>query len=169
MKKKRSGKNRKNFVAIPFSNALALATLTDETVIKNDIIGTLGEGLYIISVDINVVIRDLTAGETPLFFGVAHNDLTVAEILEAINAEVTDFDDIVARERARRPVRKIGAFAGALADPIFNDGRKYRQTVKFMIGEGNTLAFFLKNQSGATLTTGAIIEYDGTIFGRWQR
>ncbi len=170
MTKKRSkSKNRKNFVAIPFTNALALGTLADETVLSNSISQVFGEDLYVISVDITLGLRGHTASETPIMFGLAHSDLTDAEILEALNAEVTDPDDIIAKERAKRPVRKIGGFYGTIAEPVFNDGKKYRQKMAFTVGDGHDISLWAKNQSGAALTTGTIIEYDGVIYGRWKR
>ncbi len=169
MTKKKSKKNRRNFVAIPFTGALALSTLADETVSKVALTAAFGEDIYIISVDITPSIRGHTAQEVPIFIGLNHGDLSVGEILEAINAELTDPDDIIAKERARRPVRKIGGFSGSLAEPIINDGKKIRQKVGFSVGDGHTLDLWAKNQSGAALTTGGIIEFDGVIYGRWQR
>ncbi len=169
-KRNKSGKNRRHFVAIPFSNAMALGTLADETVQATGLTPVFGEDIYIISVDITAIIRDLTGGEVPLYIGLAHGDLSVGEILEALNAEVINPDDIIARERARRPVRKIGGFADGIGVNLsLNDGRKIRQKVGFSVGEGFSLDVWIKNQSGATLTTGAILEIDGVIYGRWQR
>ncbi len=168
-KKTRTGVNRKNFVAIPFSKSLPLGTLADETVIKTSLLNAFGEDIFIMSIDCTFALREFSVNEAPLFFGYAHGDLTVAEILEAINAEVTDPDDIIANEFARRPVRKVGGFVGDEVEPIYNDGKKVRQRIKFSVGDGHTIDVWVKNQSGAILTTGAILELDGVIFGRWQR
>lgn len=169
-KRKKINRNRQNFVAIPFSNASALGALTDETIIKSSLTPAFGEDIWIISVDINFIIRDGTSGETPLFVGLAHGDYTVAEILEAVNAEVTDPDDKIAQEHAKRKVRKIGAvYSMGTAPQRFNDGKIFRQKVQFSVGDGHTIDFWIKNQSGATLTTGGVLEMDGVIYGRWQR
>ena len=169
MTRKRKGKNRKGFVAIPFTGALALAILADETVIKNSIINAFGEDIYCISLDIALGLRGHTASETPLYFGVCHGDLSNTEVLESIISGLIDPDDIIQKERARRPVRKIGGFQGIGAEPVFNDGKKYRQVMKFSVGDTHTVDFWVKNQSGAALTTGTIVEYDGVLYGRWQR
>ncbi len=169
-KRRRKSKNRRNFVAIPFSQAVALSTLADETVLKTGLAQSMGEDIFVISVDLSIHIKDNTTGEFPLFFGISHGDYTVAEILEAVNAEQTDPDDKIAMEHGRRQVRKIGGIHGTEALGVqFNDGKTIRQKIGFSVGDGHTLDFWVKNQSGGALTTGAVIELDGVIYGRWQR
>ncbi len=169
-KRSKSKKNRKGFIAIPFTAQLALSTLASLTVLDAAVLSaTWGEDIFIISVDSYWSLRDLTPGEGPIIVGFAHGDLSVGEIAENLNAEVTDPDDIIARERARRPVRKAGQFTGLLANEALNDGKKLRTRLKFSVGEGHNLAFWARNDSGATLTTGAILNLSGTLYGRWQR
>ncbi len=159
----------RNFVAIPFQAALTLGTLADDTVISGSPI-TLGEDLFVISVDTLAALRGLTAGDVPITVGYAHGDLTDTEIGEALSANLTDPDDIIARERARRPVRKVGTFAhGADVDQVLNNGVPIRTSAKFSIGDGHTFDLFAINRSGGQLQTGAVIEFEGTVFGRWQR
>ncbi len=162
-------RNSKNFVAIPFSLQLALSTLGNDVVIKGDTV-TFGEDIYIMSVDASWSLTGHTAGELPILVGMAHGDLTVGEIVENLVAEVSDPDDIIAAERARRPVRKAGKFAvGGVTDQQLADGREIRTKVKFTVGNDHALACWAMNLSGATLTTGATVDIDGTIFGRWRR
>ncbi len=168
MTKKRS-KNRRNFVAIPFVADVSLGALANAGVIS---IATLdaqfGEDIFIISVDCLFTIRGLTGTEVPIVVGFAHSDLTVGEIVEALGAELTDPDDIIQKERARRPVRRVGSISNV--DPSnLMDGKLIRQKIKFMVGDGHNLDFFAQNRSGAVLTTGATLTCDGTIYGRWQR
>ncbi len=169
--KKKYPSRRKNFVAIPFFAELLLSTLADDTVIKVSMLSqNFGEDIFCISVDVLASIVDLTAGEVPLIFGVAHNDLTVSEILEFLDSELTDPDDLIQKERSRRPVRRIGVFSkGSVSEIELNDGKKIRQTMKFSVGDGHNVALFIANRSGATLTTGAGLKVSGTLFGRWQR
>ncbi len=162
--------NRKNFVAIPFSASVTLGTLADDAIIAINALGAnLGEDLYVISADIFAMVRDMTGGETPLEFGCAHSDLSVTEIDENLTAELTDPDDIIAKERARRPVRRIGLFNGVDTQIQWNDGNSKRVKIRFSIGNGFNLSLWVKNRSGAILTTGAVAEFSGTLFGRWQR
>ena len=168
-KKKYAKKNRKGFVAIPFETAVNLSTLANDDVLSVASMASFGEDIYIISVDCLFSIRGLTALEGPLQFGFAHSDLTDTEIKEALEAELTDPDDIIAKERARRPVRRAGQFSGLNTDDIFNDGRVKRVKIKFSVGDGFTLDAWIKNRSGSALTTGANVGVTGTLYGRWQR
>ncbi len=161
----------KNFVAIPFNFQMGLATLADGTVILQAMLAsTFGEDIYLVSLDWGASIRDLTAGETPISFGLAHGDLSLTEVAEALDAEVTNPDDIIAKERARRPVRRLGVFGESLLTGMtVNDGILKRSKILFSVGNGFDLNWWARNQSGGTLTTGAIIEVNGTLYGRWQR
>ncbi len=173
MAKKRRGKRRKRgIIAIPFSVQGGLSTLADETVIAVAALGaSFGEDFYLVSLDASVLIRGLTAGEgDPLQYGIAHSDLTVTEIGETLDAETSDPDDIIANERRRRPVRSAGYLRGGEVNTTMaQQTDKVRIPGRFSIGDGHNVNLWVKNKSGATLTTGAVQEWTGTLFGRWQR
>ncbi len=138
-KKRKSSKNRRNFVAIPFEGIISLGALASNTVIKSSMLSTsFGEDFFAISADILCSVRDKVALENPLIMGVAHNDLTVAEIAEALAAEVFSPDAYIEKERARRPVRRFGIFAREEQDAGLNDGKLLRFPIKFSIGNGHT-------------------------------
>ncbi len=168
MAKRRGSRRQRGFVAIPFSAALTLSTLGDDTVLAGSPI-TFGEDIYVMSVDATVALRGNTAGEVPIEFGYHHGDLSVAEIAEALDAELTDPDDIIARERARRPVRRAGVFALSSSNQVWNNGLQTRTKLRYSVGDGHTFGLWAANRSGGALTTGSIIEFNGTIYGRWQR
>ncbi len=163
------GNRRKNFVAIPFAAGLTLSTLADGVVLAGAALAAFGEDIFIVSMDLLWTLRGGTAGEGPIIVGVAHGDLTVTEIKEALEAELTDPDDIIAKERARRPVRRVGVFPGLATNESLEDGKKIRQKVKFSVGDTHTLNLFAQNNSGGALTGGQICNISGTIYGRWQR
>ena len=166
-KRQRGGRN---FVAIPFSASVALLTLADNTAVVAGLTAVLGEDLYVISVDGLWALRGAAGGEGPVYVGYAHGDLTVTEVKEALEAEVTDPDDLIARERARRPVRRSGIFPVLGSAPeVLKHGEAVRTPCKFSVGNDHALNLYAMNVSGATLTTGQIVECHGTIFGRWQR
>lgn len=129
----------------------------------------LGEDLYCLSIDTTWSSVDHTAKEGPIVVGVAHGDLSVTEIKEATEAEMTDPDDIIARERARRPVRTIGVFDGETENEKLNDGRMLRTKMKFSVGDGHQPVLWAKNKDTAQLTTGTLIKVNGVLYGRWQR
>ncbi len=167
MAKHKRRRRKSNFVAIPFNVSLALSTLADNTVLATDLVDTT-EDLYVISVDGQFTIRGATSGEGPLAVGYAHGDLSVGEILENLNAEVGNPDDIIQSERARRPVRRAGSFQMLSPDEVLALGQVIRTTCKFSVGEAD-LAMWIFNMSGAVMTTGAVLQCIGTIYGRWQR
>ncbi len=122
---------------------------------------------YCISADCLWAIRDLTAGEGPLQVGLAHSDYTASEIKEALEAGASfDPGDKVEQEQARRLVRRSGQFAGQVPQEIINDGRPKRTKLGFMVSQGFNLNLWVKNKSGATLTTGAVVEISGTLYVR---
>ncbi len=169
-RKRRGGKRRRKLTAIPFTTRLTLSTLASSTVLKVSSLGNaFGEDFYCHSVHANYALSGATPTEGPLSFGYTHGDLSVTEVLEAITAELTDPDDIIAKERSRRPVRKTGNFPLQAADETFADGRNVRTGLGFSVGDTHKLDFWALNNSGAVLTTGAIIDVDGVLYGRWQR
>ncbi len=113
--------------------------------------------------------KNHTAGQGPIYVGICHSDLTVTEVREALQAEMTDPDDIIAKERSRRPVRKLGVFKSIDLDDTINDGMPLRKKIRFAVGDGHNLQLWAFNRSGAALTTGSIITALGTLYGRWLR
>jgi len=169
-KHRRSRRRRRRLIAIPFTARLTLGALGSSTVIDVSALpAAFGEDFYCHQVTCNFAMREHTAGEGPINIGFAHGDLTVAEILEALTAEVTDPDDIIAKERSKRPVRKTGNFPGLLTEETFRDGAMIRTGLGFVVGDGHELACWALNNSAAVLTTGTVIEFDGVIYGRWLR
>ncbi len=164
---------------IPFAGSFTLGTLGDNTVIKTNLTGTLGEDLFCISADVSASMRSLTAGEgDPMTLVMAHSDYTVAEILEALDVTMTDPDDKIEQERSRRLVRKVGVFQqeGQMDDTftalrmLGPDGSPLvRQKLRFSVGDGNAMSIGVWNRSGGALQTGALVEFDGNLYGRWQR
>ncbi len=173
MAKHRGRKGRKTsssaFQALPVNQTIALATLADQTVLMADLTA-IADDMWMQSADLSWTLRDAAVGEGPIAVGLAHNDLSVSEVKEAINAVPASRSDIVARERSRRPVRRVGQFTGGVATSevaLFN-GVEKRTPVKMYFAESSDLAAYAMNQSGATLTTGAVVTINGTIYGTWK-
>jgi len=170
VKRRRSGRKSRKLTPIPFVARLTLGALNASTVITVSALpASFGEDFYCHSVHCNMAMREHTAGEGPISIGFGHGDLSVTEILEALTAEVTDPDDIIAKERSRRPVRKTGNFPGLLTEETFRDGAMIRTGLGFVVGDGHELDCWALNNSASVLTTGTVIEFDGVIYGRWLR
>lgn len=170
MANKRRRKRRSGFQAIPFQGNLVLGNLGAGSMVKANLLGTdFGEDYFCISMDLLMHLETNTAGDGPLKMGIAHEDLTVSEIAEAITAEMTDPDDIIAKERARRPVRTVSVFSGFAATETINDGQMKRVKVGWSIGDGHNLDLWAQNDDADARTTGGIVQFSGVLFGRWQR
>ncbi len=167
MPKKRSTRKGKPLVAIRVQNQVALTTLADSTVISVTL-ATLTAKFYAISAKLMWSIRGKTANEGPLMLGLSHGDLSVTEIKEALEADLAIPDDIIARERTRRPIRDVGYFMGNdQAQEHLNNGLQVKTPLRFALSDNKTIVGFIYNQSGGALTTGSIVEVTGTIFGKW--
>ncbi len=160
-------RSNKNFVAIPINTQQALGTLADETVLTFPLTTAFGEDLFCISADLLISTDAMQEG--PLGVGAAHGDYTVAEIKEYVDANLTDPDDKIAQERARRQIRRVGLFPSQGNNEVLNDGKPIRVKLKFSVGDTKTLNVWAMNHSGGALTTGATLTVTGTIYGRWQR
>ena len=161
---------KKNWVPLRFRGELSLGTMASAAVVSSPVLDSvLAEDLFCISTDITVQMRDHTGPEGPLEFGLAHGDYSVTEIKEYLDVSYVDPDKQIEKEHARRLVRMIGALSGLNASEAFNDGRKYRQKLKFTVGNAFNLDFWVANRDGGSLTTGTTVTFQGTLFGRWLR
>ncbi len=154
------------------NSTLALSTLADNIVIKEDIQSSaFTRRIRIISAKLNVTVRGHTPGEGPYTFGLSHSDYAVAEIAEATDTSVISSSEKIANERAGRLVRKVGTFRGseALEELRGEQGGEFTKTrLNWPIEEDFDLSYWVQNRSGASLTTGTLVEVDGTLFGVWQ-
>ncbi len=168
----------KNFVPIHVAGSVALDTLADDAVLSVDMTGSLGEDYFWLSCDLNWFVRGLTAGQgDPMTVGVAHSDYSDTEIREAVDGTFTDPDELIEKEQTMRKVRKSAVMMPLDDDndhtqlqgvPLF-DGWSMRTKTRWSIGDGHAPSAWIWNRSGGALTTGAVLEFDGTLYGRWQR
>ncbi len=146
---------------------IALLTLGTGTIIDGDLTA-LGTTKYrVVSMDLLWTIRDHTAGEGPIEVGIANGDLSNTEIGEALDANPTSPSDIVTIERTRRPVRIAGLFPGLLTEEALNDGKVIRTKLRTILDTGIELIAWVRNDSGAMLTTGTVVGIHGTVYGYW--
>ncbi len=163
MARKRDNK----FFAYRIEEQFALGALANGIAIAGDTTALGVTKCYLISADLVWSIEDSTSDEGPIDVGLASGDLSVTEIVEGLDAKPTSRSDRIAMERSRRPIRRAGSFAGSGANETLNDGKEIRTKLKFYIDEGIELVAWARNRSGATLTTGAVVNVVGTLFMKW--
>lgn len=145
-----------------------LSTLASDAV-KLSTAPTLSQDVLIHSLDQIISVRDLTPGEGPLEFGVADATLTVTEIAEALDASPAHANDVPAVEHAKRKVRTIGQFSGLAESETYNDGRPRRVKLNWFVNAGQSFpVMWVRNRSGATLTTGSIVEMNNKFYATWK-
>ncbi len=162
-------RSNKNFVAIPVEGSLSLSTLAFGAVLESGLIGSdLTEDLYAISVDLDVEVTGLTAGEgEPMMVYVAHSDYSSTEINEHIDVTFLGPGNKIEQERARRLVRIVGQLKSESEAATRLKMPTKRTKLKFVIQNGKILSIAVNNRSGAALTTGATLRWSGKIYGRW--
>ncbi len=168
---KHKGKRRSTgFVALKVQGSLALDTLADQAVLKANMhTGVFTEDFYWISSDLQVMVRNLTSGEgEPTSWGVNHSDYTAIEVAEALAVSLLGRGSKIELERMKRLVCNGAMLVHLTAeDELIPLDRSHRIKSKFMIQEGFAPEIWVQNRSGAPLTTGAILEWHGTLYGRF--
>jgi len=157
----------KNFFVSKVTATLSLGALTSGTVVAAALLD-LVQDAYLISTDLSWSIGDNTAGEGSIQVGLANSVLSVAEIVEALDASPNAQDDRVAIERSNRPVRHTGQFPGAVEGEVLNNGDLLRTKLKMVVTSARDLQVWARNTSGATLTTGGIVRALGKVYGNWK-
>ncbi len=109
-----------------------------------------------------------------LYFGLCDGALTAAQIAEAITSETTDRNDIPAKEQNMRPVWILGSVTSRQDQTIINaefigaNGSPemiWKKRWTFSNPEG--WDYFVFNNSGVTLTTGALCRVVQKAYGLW--
>ncbi len=167
-KPSRRRRRKSRLAVINVDESIVLGALVDNSVISVDS-DPFGREFYAISTDLYWGLDALTVGEGPIVVGVAHNDYTDVEMAETLNQTgMEDPGDKIAQERGRRLVRRAGQFSGVASNQVLNDGKVLRTRIGFVLTDGFSLAFWAQNKSNsAPLTTGAAINVNGKIYGRW--
>ncbi len=166
--KKRSRRRSANFGVLPFDETLVLSTLADNA-ITTAALQVLTQDFDVRSIDALCTIDGVTLGDGPLQVGWAQSNLIGAEIVEYLDAAPTSQTDVPAIEHAKRRVRSLGAFRGSAGSETLNDGKPIRSRMFIRVPDGDAVAdMWLVNRSGAALQTGAIVHFQGKIYGHWK-
>jgi len=144
---------------------MALGTLANVDAVSEIFAGIADGRVWLLSHKGTWALRDLTPGEGPISVGLAHSDYSDTEIEEWIEATAGwNEGDKIAQERSKRKIRLVGVFDGALESARLNDGNPIKTPLKFYVEEGQSLRVWAYNQSGAVLTTGAVLVVNGSTF-----
>ncbi len=166
---KRKHRRNRNFFVIPVNVVITMgATVASVVVATVEPAAGFTRECFIMSARLMWAIQDHTAGEGPIQFGLHHNDLSVTEVGEGLDAVMSGSSDRIEYERSTRPIRQVGHFAGLNTDEVFNDGRALKTKVKMTFDEGFAFGMWARNQSGSTLTTGTLVKIFGNIYGVWK-
>ncbi len=150
-----------------FDAQVALSTLGAATIILGDMLGTINNEHYAISMDAYVSVQDHTAAEGPLDVGVAHGDYTTTEVGEWFNStNLIGGTDQVQKEHNRRKCRDIGRLSGLSTQEILFDGGAKRVRLGFMVEDGATMNIFVFNRDDDALTTGTTVLVSGKYYYR---
>ncbi len=138
--------------------SLNLGTLATLTLVSVDFDESVNETTWLSSVKGSYTLDELTPGQGPIFIGLAHSDYSDAEIEEWIETTQSwNAGDLVAKEVARRKIRRIGVFpaeGGALVtDTIaLNGGRPITTKCGFLLQTGQTASLWAYNMGPANLS-----------------
>lgn len=165
--KRRRGRGRARAVYLPFDETVVLGTLADNTV-TTVALQTLQQDFDVYGIRAMVTFTGVTAGEAPLEVGWCQAELTGTQILAQRDAAPTSQWDVLANEQSRRKVRVFGTSQG-LSDGHLNNGLPVWRKMFLRKPSGQALAdLFVLNRTGASLTTGASVHFQGSIVGAWK-
>ncbi len=170
MAKSRRRRRKFNLRLVRINAASTVGALASLDVISNPVTAASANQYRLVSVDASYAVTDLGAAIDDGFeFGLAHSDYSAAEVEECLEATTAiDLGDKVAQEQANRLVRPIGVISssgGITASGLsFNDGRRIRTKLNWLIGIGDTLNLWIRNGSGVVYTTGASLLIAGNLW-----
>ncbi len=164
---KRGRRRNSKFFVYPVETTLSLGSLSADAVLLSALTAFGITKVRLISADLTWSRKGATVNEGPVRVGLANNNLAIGEVAEKLDARPTSQTDIIAMERSRRPVRDAGAFQGENANETLNDGKVIRTKLGFVLDEGAELSIFVRNKSGASLTTGGVVQVQGKLYLAW--
>lgn len=164
MVKKRSsrGYTNKNFRQVRLQENLDAGALGADALISGELIPASDSAYRLSSLDVMSMWTDIAAViDGGAAFGFALGDYTDTEMFEALTASASiSRGDLIAIEKAGRKVRLVGNFPSSpSAAPDggvnFNEGRRKKTKLNWMVPIGETVKLFIWNQSDTIWSTGS--------------
>ncbi len=155
---------------VKIASSVGAGALTPGDVISGGIIGTSTEAYRLLSVNLAYSWSEIASLiDDTLQFGLAHGDYTAAEIEECLEAGgALAMGDKITQERANRLVREIGVIEGEIGSAgegdVFNDGRKLKTRLNWLMSTGQVLQMWIRNGSGIIWTTGSNLVVIGEMW-----
>ncbi len=168
---KKTGRARKfNLRKVRISSEVAVGALATLDVATLAITNAVKNQMRLMSLNCSytwVDIQQIT--DDGLEFGVAHGAYTSAQVEECLEAfGAIDKGDKLVQEKSNRLVRSIGTFAAittAVGGGVaFNDGRKIKTKLNWLMIEGDTLNLWVRNLSGVIYVTGSTLNASGELW-----
>ncbi len=161
---KRGARRRSGYRYLPIDHEHDITAPASNAIVKGDLSSVVDSDVWAMSMKCTWALEAHTAGEGPITVGVAHGDYANSEIKEALEAQASwDSGDKVATEQAKRKVRTVGKFSGALATEVLNDGRMIKTKLGFVLEIGETLSIWAWNKDTNQLTTGTLLQVEGGL------
>ncbi len=165
MVKHKKGRRKFNLRKVRYEAQDPLLTTGNRAVATSGLTGTSANAYRAVSLKGTWTLNANTPGEGPYHFGYAHSDYSDAEIKEWFESQLAiDQGDKIAQEKANRLIRQVGSFTGELASEKFNEGRVYKTRLNWAIGIGDAVNVWVYNDSGASLTTGTLVDAQGVLW-----
>ncbi len=161
---KRTPKRRFNLRRVRVTPELALGTLATDTAVVNALTVVAPSSYRAISCKATWSLIGLTAGEGPITVGYAHDDYSVTEIKECLEAAASiDPGNKIAQEQSNRLIRIVGTLSESNVD--LNEGKPIKTRLNWLIGVGHAINMFAYNEgTAANLTTGAVARCQGDLW-----
>lgn len=145
------------------------------TALQGNAAGTVGkfggyapeEDFRILRMDFFVSARLVEANEEPMLIGLADNELTAAEIEEAIEASPVDRNDHLAMERSHRPVWLLGLLRREGASTTLYLEGSWDKRWTFSDTEGWT--FFGYNMGANAYDANVVVDVVAKYYGVWVK
>ncbi len=160
-------RRRARSVYLPFNVSIALGTSVDNAILTQAL-QTLTQDFEVYGIRAMVSFTGATAGEAPIEAGWNQSELTGVQIFANRDAAPTSQWDVLANEQSKRKVRVFGTSSGQANDSL-NDGKYVWKKMFLKVPSGKALAdLYVINRSGATLTTGQSVHFQGHVVGAWK-
>jgi len=129
---------------------------------------SLTQDFDVVGVRASVTFSGVTVGEGPIEAGWNQAELTGTQVIEQRDASPTSQWDVTANEHSKRKVRMFGTSSGQPNDSL-NDGKPIWRKMFLRVPAGKILCdMYVLNRSGAPLTTGQVVNLQGSVLGRWK-